>query len=44
VVDCLVSATVTAANTVTVVIQNETGGSVTLGSSTWYVCATNITV
>lgn len=44
VVDCLISATVTAANTVTVVIQNETGGSVTLGSSTWYVCATNITV
>lgn len=44
VVDCLVSATVTAADTVTVVIQNETGGSVTLGSSTWYVCATNITV
>lgn len=44
VVDCLVSATVTAANTVTVVIQNETGGSVTLGSSTWYVSAVNITV
>ena len=44
VVDCLVSATVTAANTVTVVIQNETGGSVTLASSTWYVSAVNITV
>lgn len=44
VVGCLVSATVTAANTVTVVIQNETGGSVTLGSSTWYVSAVNITV
>jgi hypothetical protein len=44
VVDCLVTATVTAADTVTVVIQNETGGSVTLGSSTWYVSAVNITV
>lgn len=44
VVDCLVSATVTAADTVTVVIRNDTGGSVTLGSSTWFVCATNITV
>jgi len=42
--DCLVSATVTAANTVTIVIRNNTGGSVTLGSSTWYACATNITI
>lgn len=42
--DCLVSATVTAADTVTVVIRNNTGGNVTLGNSTWYVAATNITV
>ena len=42
--DCLVSATVTAADTVTVVIRNNTGGNVTLGSSTWYVSATNIMV
>jgi len=37
VTDLLVSATVTATNTVTVVIANETGGTVDLDSSTWYV-------
>lgn len=35
--DILVSATVTAADTVTVVIQNETAGTIDLGTSTWYV-------
>lgn len=37
VVDMLVSATVTAENTVTIVLQNETGGAVDLASSTWNV-------
>jgi len=37
VTDLLVSATVTATNTVTVVIANETGDAVDLDSSTWYV-------
>ena len=37
VVDLLVSATVTAADTVTIVLANETGGAVDLDSSTWTV-------
>ena len=37
VVDVLVSAQVTAANTVTVTIQNETGGAVDLATGTWRV-------
>ena len=35
VTDLIVSATVTAPDTVSVVLQNETGGAVDLGSSTW---------
>jgi len=37
VTDLLVSCTVTAADTVTVVLANETGAPVNLASSTWYV-------
>ena len=37
VVDILVSCVVTAADTVTVTLANETGGTVDLASSTWYV-------
>lgn len=37
VVDILVSAVVTATNTVTVTLANETGGTVDLASSTWKV-------
>ena len=37
VVDLLVSCVVTAGNTVTVTLANETGGAVDLASSTWYV-------
>jgi|694.fasta_scaffold116544_2 hypothetical protein len=40
--DLIVSAAVTASSTVTVVVRNESGGSVTLGASTWYVSALNI--
>jgi len=35
VTDLIVSAVVTAANTVTITLANETGGAVDLGSSTW---------
>ena len=37
VVDATVSATVTAANTVTIVLANNTGGGVDLSSATWNV-------
>ena len=39
VTDLIVSCTVTATDTVTVVLANETGGAVDLASSTWYVYA-----
>ena len=42
VLDLVVSATVTAANVVTVVLYNPTGGSIDLGSSTWKVLCTKI--
>ena len=41
--DCIVSASVTAADTVTVTIRNNTGVNLGFGNSTWYVSATNIT-
>ena len=42
VTDLIVSATVTAANTVTVVLFNPTAGAIDLGSSTWGILVTTI--